>query len=119
MDDIEAIRGLLQAYADRFDERDPEGFGALFTEDAVVIHPTGREFTGREKMMKMAAKTPKGGRHYPGDSDIEVSGDQAKVSSRYRATLGSGQEVSGTYEDEVVRTPEGWLFARRKILMDT
>jgi uncharacterized protein (TIGR02246 family) len=118
MDDIEAIRGLLQAYADRFDARDAEGFAALFTEDAVIRHPTGREFTGREKLVKLVEKTPKGGRHTPGDAKVDVSGDQAKVHSEYRATLGSGNEVSGTYEDEVVRTPEGWRFARRKILID-
>jgi ketosteroid isomerase-like protein len=118
MDDVEAIRGLLQGYADEFDARNPEAFSALFADGAVIIDPGGREIVGREKFVKMVERTPKGGRHFPGESEVEVKGDEAKCTSRYRATLGSGAEVSGSYEDEFVRTPAGWRFARRKMVID-
>jgi ketosteroid isomerase-like protein len=117
MDDQEAILGLLQSYADEFDSRNAEAFSALFADGAVLVDPGGREIAGREKFVKMVERTPKGGQHFPGESEVEVNGDEAKCKSRFRATLATGDEVGGSYEDEFVRTSEGWRFARRKIVM--
>lgn len=119
MGDREEIRSLQDSYAETFDSRDAERFAQLYSEDATLVDPGGREIHGREKLEKLVRNTPPGGAtHHPGDSTIEISGDRATAKCRYRATLPNGGEMTGSYEDEYVRTTDGWRISRRRVLID-
>jgi uncharacterized protein (TIGR02246 family) len=118
LDDKAQIQHLQREYAARFDARDPEGFAGLFTPDAEVILPNGYRLTGHEKMLKVVRNTPAGGVHLPEDGRIDVDGDSATASSRFRFEPGTGDVVTGEYEDRFVRTPDGWRFAFRRSVPD-
>ena len=118
MSDEAQIRALLAGYADRFDRRDADGFAELFAEDAVLVPPGGREIIGLEKITKAVRNMPPGGRHLPGDAQIQVTGDRAVATSRYRAEMPDGGINEGRYDDEFVRTPSGWRFALRRVVVD-
>jgi hypothetical protein len=65
---------------------------------------------------KLVRNTPPGGKHLPAKGAIQISGDRARGDSAYRHTAANGVEGSGRYQDDFVRTPGGWRFARRTIL---
>lgn len=118
MDDKTQIQFLQREYAARFDARDPEGFANLFTPDAEVVLPNGYKLSGHEKMLKVVRNTPPGGLHLPEAGPIEIEGDSATASSRFRFEPGTGEVVTGEYEDRFVRTSDGWRFAFRRSIPD-
>ena len=119
MSDAEEIIDLLLAYGTAFDSRDPDAFVALFTDDAVLVSPDGREMTGLPTFRKIIENTPPGGTHYPEPPHVlHLDGDEATATSSYRAELAGGAELNGRYEDVVRRTKDGWRIARRAVFMD-
>jgi len=121
MDDRSAIRALQLAYGERFDARDPEGFAALFTEDAVMVQPGGNEIRTLEKFRKSVRNMPPRGDGYHAmlETEIRIEGDHASAHTRYRARSSiTGQEMTGHYADEYRKTPEGWRFTRRAVFID-
>ena len=119
MGDAEEISELLRGYGTAFDARDATAFVALFTDDAVLVSPDGREMTGVPTFRKIIENTPPGGTHYPEPPHVlEIVGDDATATSIYRAELAGGVEVTGRYEDVVRRTKDGWRIARRAVFMD-
>jgi ketosteroid isomerase-like protein len=118
MSDFDEIAAVLVAYTTMFDAREAEAFAALFTEDGVVVQG-GRETIGRERIARLVQRTPPSpARHYPGPPTVEVKGETASASSRFRFDTGQGRSITGGYEDELQRMPEGWLISRRVISMD-
>jgi uncharacterized protein (TIGR02246 family) len=119
MSDVEEIRRLLAGYASTFDARDPEGFANLFTEDGIMQLSEDRQIVGRDKLTKAVERMPPSeGRHYPEAPEVSVDADTATATSRFRALTGTGAEVTGTYHDQLRRTPDGWRIAHRRILED-
>ena len=121
--DERAIRNLINAYTDAASRLDAQAGAATYAEDGVLV-ANGVELRGRAKIQRAFE------RNY-GASDLifqmiqpgpmEIRGDRAFTRSWIRAWNRLEGEVVrdilGLYQDELVRTAEGWRFARRR--MDT
>ncbi len=123
------IRELTARYNRCFDDGDPEGFAANFTEDGVMEVVGGPSTTGRAALAEMVRRTPYGIVHVTVDAIIEVEGDRAVqdvtllVVARPPADAPADKRQSrlqrtGRYHDQLVRTTEGWRFARRTVTLD-
>jgi uncharacterized protein (TIGR02246 family) len=123
------IRELTARYNRCFDDKDPEGFAATFTEDGVMQVTGGPVTSGREALAEMCRHVPYGIMHVTVDATVEVEGDRAvqdvtllvvarpPVDARPDQRRSTVQR-SGRYHDELVRTAEGWRFARRTASLD-
>ncbi len=129
MVDRARIRELTARYNRAFDDGDPEGFAATFTEDGVMEVTGGPTTTGRAALAEMCRHTPYGIVHVTVDAIIEVDGDRAVQDVTLLVVnrpppdgpadkRTSRLQRSGRYRDELVRTPEGWRFARRTASLD-
>ena len=123
------IRELTARYNRCFDDGDPEGYAATFTEDGAMEVDGGPVTTGRAALAEMVRRTPYGIVHVTVDAIIEVDGDRAVqdvtflVVARPSADTPADKRKSrlqrtGRYHDLLVRTPEGWRFERRTATLD-
>jgi uncharacterized protein (TIGR02246 family) len=123
------IRELTARYNRCFDDGDPEGFAATFTEDGVMEVAGGPITSGRAALAEMCRHVPYGIMHVTADATVQVEGDRAAqdvtllVVARPAADAAPDErrsrlQRSGRYHDELVRTPEGWRFARRTARLD-
>jgi len=110
-DDHAEIRNLLARYCLTLDLDDTDGWVALFTPDA-TYQVYGRAFVGHDGLRAMATAAP-GGFHLGGPVVIDLDGDRARTTRNLlfveRATTDPRHAV---YEDDLVRTAEGWRIAR-------
>lgn len=113
VDDAE-IRNLLARYCLALDLDDVEGWVALFTPDA-SYHVYGRAFEGHDGLRKMMAAAP-GGLHLGGPPVVErVDDDRATTRQNLLfVERGTSEMRSAVYDDELVRTADGWRIARRR-----
>lgn len=118
-EDQTEILQLLHRYAYCFDRGDARGWANLFTDDA--YYDGGVEVVrGREEIISYATRDPGHGdtprevrRHVVVTPVIDLDGDRAQVHSTFLVLEETSIYLVGTYEDEMVRTPEGWRFAKR------
>ncbi len=120
-----AIRELTARYNRSFDLHDPDAFASTFVRDGVVAIEGGPEFAGQQALAGMCAGTPPGLMHVTTDATVDVDGDEAtqecSLLALKRPAGGGGTPLlmaSGSYEDKLVRTENGWLFSRRLIRLD-
>jgi uncharacterized protein (TIGR02246 family) len=121
--DQAAIGALLARYAEAYDQRRPADFAAVFTADGTLELPDGRTITGRADLTAFAAaaaaRRPHT-HHFVGVPRTEVDGDRARSGTHVVAVSRLGDSVRllvlGRYEDRLVRLPEGWRIARRRIV---
>ncbi len=129
MVDRARIRELTARYNRCFDDGDPEGFAATFTEDGVMEVTGGPTTTGRAALAEMCRHTPYGIVHVTVDAIVEVDGDRAVQDVTLLVVTrpapdapadkrSSRVQRSGRYRDELVRTADGWRFARRTATLD-
>lgn len=112
-DDHAEIRNLLARYCVYLDLDDAEGWVSLFTPDA-VYQVYGREFTGHDGLRAMAKAAP-GGLHLGGPAmiDVDIDGDRAATMRNLLfVERGTGASRHAVYEEDLVRTPQGWRIAR-------
>ncbi len=120
------IEELLVRYSRALDHRDFDALQGLFTADAEFDAGSLGHPTGPEAIRAMIEGTLTGldaTQHLVGKSLVELDGDEARVhtyliSQHIReATPGpvSHYFLGGEYADRVVRTPEGWRFASRRL----
>lgn len=121
-EDRQAIRELLDAYADAVTQRDAEAWGQTWAEDAQWSLPDYPELgttTGRPAIVAMWIEAMKA---YPGimfeawPGSIEVEGDTARVRSYTAETYdqdGVTMRDRGQYDDTCVRIGGRWLFSSR------
>jgi uncharacterized protein (TIGR02246 family) len=123
------IRELTARYNRCFDDGDISGFAATFTEDGIMEVEGGFRVQGRSELEKMCERTPYGVVHVTVDPTVEVDGDRAVqvstilVVQRPKPDAGPSERTSslsrtGRYRDELVRTPQGWRFAKRTVTLD-
>lgn len=123
------IRELTARYNRCFDDGDTEGFAATFTEDGVMEVAGAFKVEGRVALQEMCRNTPYGIVHVTTDATVEVEGDRAvqqvtvMVLQRPKPDAAANERVStlsrtGRYRDELVRTDDGWRFARRSVALD-
>ena len=125
LEDAEAVRELCIAYGRTLDAKDFAGYASLFAEDGEWC---GFEtIKGRDNILRFMTETfdtpdAKPCVHLMTNFRIAVTADTA--TSWCRWTLiedhGAGPVLvySGHYDDEVVRTAQGWRFARRTVTVD-
>lgn len=128
-EDKDAIRELLAEYCFRLDECRFEDFGALFTETAEWgPKRIAQKARGPRAIAELARSiVPAKGegparRHLTTNIAIRLTGDEARVKSNFllvrESEAGPLLSLAGTYEDHVVRTPDGWRFQGREIHND-
>lgn len=129
--DEQAIRNLLFEYAARIDAGDLAGMAALFAE-ATYGSGEGPPLRGAEAVRRTNEAlvilyedgTPRT-RHLTTNVriDVDETSDRAEARSLFtvlQQAPGRGIEpiVAGRYEDVLVRGPDGWRFASRRIHVD-
>jgi uncharacterized protein (TIGR02246 family) len=124
LEDVEEIRRLKAAYC-RLSDRgyaaagdDPAGVAALFAEDGVWQSEGGEPARGRAAIVGLFEQFRRQlpfALHVAANPAIDVDGDRASCSWHGVMALttsdGASLWVGGVYEDELVRTPDGWRFA--------
>lgn len=126
--DRDEIRALISLYSHALDSGNFAGWTRLFTEDAgietSVGSPKGRAALLRWAQERVASRNPEWQvRHFVFNTLISpVSADLVHARSMLLYTrqdvgkpLSAEVVLTGVYEDEIRRTPEGWQFARRKM----
>jgi len=113
-DDHVAITQLLARYCLALDHDDLDTWVDLFTPDA-VYEVYGREFVGHAGLRKLMTGAP-GGLHLGGPPVIRMVDEDHAVTQQNLlfAEVQDGIQRSALYDDEVVRTPDGWRIARRR-----
>jgi ketosteroid isomerase-like protein len=120
--DRDAIRDLLARYTYNGDRGRLDAMTACFADDGVL------EFLGQAPRGPEAIKAALSAgtrdprltfvRHHITNPLITVEGDGATARSYFAVHSNSGPDHSGTYDDRLVRTPEGWRFAHRRVRID-
>ena len=125
VEDKEAIRELFGEYCFRMDEFRFAELGELFTADGEWIAPYARARGPAEIAALLARNIPAEPRrkHFIMNSLIRLDGDRAAARTSYLVVLqaaGGGlvPSVAGTYEDRLMRTPDGWRFRERRLVHD-
>jgi ketosteroid isomerase-like protein len=120
-DEIE-INRLLAAYSHAVMRLDAAGSAAVYTEDGVLSAFSGPDVIGRAKIERMLGKVYAPLRFLSqncGSVVIEVQGDNARASSSVSEFVQYKDKdplscCFGNYDDALVRTADGWRFARRR-----
>jgi uncharacterized protein (TIGR02246 family) len=110
-EDRDEILQLMYRYNHAIDSGDAPGWAATFTADG-VFDVAGRLMSGRDELIAFASSVH-GYRHTVVNPVIDVAGDAATVRAYFVVFTGTALAGIGTYQDEVVRTPDGWRFAKR------
>ena len=127
LEDRDAIRALLVAYATTLDNRDFAGFEQLWAKDAEFFGGAGNTAKGpaairellRGLLGKNGAPTPGRDFHLVMNQTVDVAGDTATGFSRgtWVTTNESRLQVTiiANYYDEFVREGGRWKFRRHQI----
>ncbi|VWX60855.1 conserved hypothetical protein [Sphingorhabdus sp. 109] len=118
IEDRLAIRELHDAYCDAVLRKNPEDWGALWTEDA-VWSLMGTEVVGRENIVNLwnGAMAQFDAVSFLGiPASLEVTGNTA--SGRYQTheilvEKGEPRVAGGRYNDEFVKVDGQWLYSKR------
>jgi uncharacterized protein (TIGR02246 family) len=123
--DESELRKLIQAVPRTLDEGDFDGYGALFTEDAVM--EIGREVRRGRQAIADGPKRDLPSRyeatfHHMGQIYIEVDGDEATILT-YQVAYHlpkvsepmTHEDAGGKYHAVARRTENGWRIARLRL----
>ena len=128
-----AIAELITRYAVLNDTADWAAVAALYTEDGRMSRPVApKEFiSGRAAILAaFQARPRRASRHVVANVLVTLDGEErARASSQillYTGTAAddggppilSASPLVGTWEDTLVKTPEGWRFAERRGSLD-
>jgi hypothetical protein len=126
--EVDEVRRTLHAYCRMLDERDLDGLMRLvYLADAVDDRKRGQPLAGHgqirayfENAFEHVAATV----HLLSNIDVTIEDDHASAYSRVTAYhwMTGGDPVRpadfvllGSYDDELLRTPEGWRISRRVV----
>ena len=120
---------LIKQYVNLNDAQDWPAVTALYTEDARFARPSkpGEFVEGREAILaSFLARPARAQRHVIANTVVEVEdADHARAFSVIVLYMGDAADdgglpvqdskspLVGTFNDRLVRTPEGWRFAER------
>ena len=115
------VMDLIARYSKLLDRRDWDGMDALFTDDCVLDYSATGALCGtwaEHKEFNARVLTGfKGTQHVMGLPVVTVTGDTAVARTIcFNPMVVDDKKVFFVglwYDDELVRTPDGWRFARR------
>ena len=119
-----AIRSLAAAYTDAVNRRDGDGMANVYAPDGELHVPTaGEPIIGIDKLRKRFKRLVEHEREFlmqlTHSGVVEISGDTAQARwwfSEIKKPAGAAFEmILGVYQDEAIRLPEGWRFAKRYV----
>lgn len=126
----QACHDLVVRFVFCNDRRDPQGLGALFAEDGVLVRPNGDTLVGPAAIEAAYADRPADRltRHLTGNVLIDVTSATTAIGSSavlvWSGSAGdaagpfgrpaAGRQVMGEFEDSFVKTAHGWRIARRE-----
>jgi hypothetical protein len=116
LEDWYEILQLMYRERHIWDNLDAQSWGDVFTDDGYFYDGSGGDVIGRQALISFAQEV---GHQYSGrfhmlaNPIIVVEGDTAKSHSYFLTLEGLTPVVIGSFDDEVVRTPQGWRIARR------
>lgn len=123
--DKQAIRDLQCCYAFAIDAGDYEQLNVIFTPDAVGDYGRAGYVTGVEAIKetcRRALSPLTSAQHVNSGHLAEIDGDVAVARCYLHVHLqkentdgGDYYEMGGRYDDELVRTSDGWRIKRRKL----
>lgn len=115
------IGRTLARYCHTVDDRDFDGLGECFTEDA-ELEAFGRTRNGREAVVGLLSKAipPENrGKHLTCNTLVSPDGDgKAGVVSDFAFVGKDSSIMTGRYVDEFIATDGGWRIAKRTILLN-
>ena len=127
-DDLIEITQLLYRYARAIDGKDWKALERIFTPDARIHYAVERgaelRFPELGPWLARAMAIFKATQHVITNPLVELAGDRARATSYLTGTHVQVRRADGaqvlttegsTYSDELVRTPEGWRIAARKL----
>ena len=122
-EDRQDIAAVLVRYATGIDRRDWPLFRTVFTDDCeldyAVVIGTWKGVDAVTDFMEKTHELAGHTLHRLSNQVIEVDGDKAVARTYVDALIMVGDEGAGVngvgfYDDEIVRTPDGWRIARRR-----
>ena len=121
-EDRQDIADVLLRYATGIDQSDWPLFRTVFTDDCEVDYGEIGTWTGADEVtqfMEQAHAVAGHTMHRMSNQVITVAGDKAAARTYVDAVIlvadnTSGVNAIGFYDDEVVRTKDGWRVARRR-----
>ncbi|MBV9840894.1 MAG: nuclear transport factor 2 family protein [Sphingomonadaceae bacterium] len=122
-EDETAIRALAAAYTDAVNRHDPVAGAAVYAPDGVLIAYDTPPIAGRAAIETLfVARWPQAGILFQclHSGLVEIDGDRAHARwwlSEYNCPVNetAGRMNLFAYQDELVRLPERWRFARRNL----
>ena len=120
--DRDAIRDLLARYTYNGDRGRLDALTACFAADGVLEYP-GASPKGPDAIAASLGSGTRDPRltfvrHHITNPLIAVDGDSATARSYFTVHSDFGPDHSGTYDDRLVRTADGWRFAHRRVRID-
>lgn len=120
--DRDAIRDLLARYTYNGDRGRVADLADCFAVDGILEYP-GDSPAGREAIVASLTSGTRDPRltfvrHHITNPLIAVDEDRATARSYFTVHSNFGPDHSGTYDDQLVRTSEGWCFAHRRVRID-
>lgn len=125
--DREAIVDLTIAYGWILDHGPRSRLDEVFTQDAVADY-MGDVFEGLDAIVEKvddALGRLTISQHLVSNQQVELDGDRARcrcyLQAQHTVRGAEGGEnfiMAGRYEDEVVRTPDGWRISHRRLTID-
>lgn len=116
------VSEVLVRYATGIDRKEWSLFRTCFTEDCEADYGDIGVWDGVDAITDYMTQThPDGVRTLHRISNVAVSGDGDRVTARTYVDViyvgddtGRGVNAAGYYDDELIRTGEGWKIARRR-----
>ncbi len=120
--DRDAIRDLLARYTYEGDRGRVNELAACFAPDGILEYPGARP-AGPDAIAAALGSGTRDPRltfvrHHITNPLIRVDGENATARSYFTVHSDVGPDHSGTYDDRLVRTADGWRFAHRRVRID-
>lgn len=120
--DRDAVRHLLATYTYNGDRGRVGELAGCFADDGVLEFP-GTLATGPAAILAALTGGPANPartfvRHHVTNPLIELHGDTGTSRSYFTVWANNGADHAGTYNDRLIRTPDGWRLAHRQVRID-
>jgi uncharacterized protein (TIGR02246 family) len=129
-DDVEAIRALINEYAELIDLGQLDAVAALFTNGTWSSPGRGRPLRGADQVRHaydgvILYDGIPGTKHVISNVTVEVADDRTAATARSYFTVLQGRPdfplqpvIAGRYHDQFERVDDAWRFADRQIIPD-